>query len=136
MKESSGKFPQSWEVLPHSPPSPPALTSPEGFSLLGVLCSFKIWSIIALQCCESAMCIHTSPPSWTSLPRHHPTHLGHHRERAELPVLYSRFPLASYFTHGSVYMSILISQFIPPFPSPTVSTSPFSTSASVFLPCK
>ena len=26
--------------------------------------------------------------------------------RAELPVLYSSFPLASYFTHGSVYVSV------------------------------
>ena len=32
--------------------------------------------------------------------------------RTELPVLYSRFLLALYFTHGSVYMSIPISQFI------------------------
>ena len=37
--------------------------------------------------------------------------------RAELPVLYSMFLLAIYFMHGSVYMSILISQFIPPSPS-------------------
>ena len=37
--------------------------------------------------------------------------------QAELPVLYSSFPLAMYFTHGSVYMSILISQLIPPCPS-------------------
>ena len=34
--------------------------------------------------------------------------------KAELPVLYSRFPLAVCFTHGSVYMSILLSQFVPP----------------------
>lgn len=32
----------------------------------------------------------------------------------EPPVLYSRFPLAIYFVHGSVHRSILISQFIPP----------------------
>ena len=38
--------------------------------------------------------------------------------RAELPVLYSRFPLAIYFTYGSVFMSDLISHFIPPYPSP------------------
>ena len=56
--------------------------------------------------------------------------------QAELPVLYSRFPLAICFTHGSVSMSILISQFIPPTPSPTVSTCPFSMSVSLFLPCK
>ena len=34
---------------------------------------------------------------------------------------YISFPLASYFTHDSVYMSILLSQLIPPSPSPTVS---------------
>ena len=56
--------------------------------------------------------------------------------RAEFPVLYSRFPLAIYFTHGSVFMSNLISQFIPPSLSPPVSTHPFSTSAFLFLPCK
>ena len=39
--------------------------------------------------------------------------------RAELPVLHSRFPLAIYFTYGSVYTSISISQFIPPPIPPT-----------------
>ena len=34
---------------------------------------------------------------------------------AELPAVYSSFPLANYFTHGSVY--ITTSQFIPPSPS-------------------
>ena len=45
------------------------------------------WSIIALQWCASFRCttkcisyMYTYiPPSWTSLPRLHPTHLGHHR---------------------------------------------------------
>ena len=46
--------------------------------------------------------------------------------QAELPVLYSNFPLAVYFIPGSVYMSRLISQFIPPSPSPhPMSTYPF-----------
>ena len=40
--------------------------------------------------------------------------------QAELPVLCSSFPLAICFTHGSVYMSALLSQFIP------LSLSPFS----------
>ena len=31
-------------------------------------------------------------------------------------VQYSRFPLADYFTHGSEYLSVLISQFIPLLP--------------------
>ena len=55
--------------------------------------------------------------------------------------LYSRFLLVIYFIHISVYMSIPISQFIPPPPSPChfpplVSMSLFSTSVSLFLPCK
>ena len=40
----------------------------------------------------------------------------HHR--AEISVLYSSFPLAICFTHGSVYMSLLLSQFAPPSPFP------------------
>ena len=55
---------------------------------------------------------------------------------AELPVPYSSFTLAIYFTHGSVYMSVLVSQFIPTSPSYPVPTSPFSMSASLFLPYK
>ena len=36
---------------------------------------------------------------------------------AGLPVLHRGFPLASYFTHTSLYMPVLLSQFIPPLPS-------------------
>ena len=70
---------------------------------------------------EPAICIHIYPPSGASLPPHRISPLFLHR--AEHPVLYSRFPLAS------------SSQFVPPSPSPTVSKSPFSSSASLFLPC-
>ena len=49
--------------------------------------------------------------------------------RADLPGLYGKFPLASYFTHGGVFMSNLISQFSP---TPT-SMHLFSTSVSLFL---
>ena len=52
---------------------------------------------------------HPPPPS-------HPSIQVITEHRAELPVLYSRFPLAIYFTHGSVFMSDLITQFIPPSP--------------------
>ena len=41
-----------------------------------------------------------------------------HVPRTKFPVLYSRFPLVIYFTQGSVYMSILISQFVSPSPPP------------------
>ena len=75
------------------------------------------------------------PPS-QSLPLH-ATPLGHHRAPSWAPCwLYSSFPLAIYFTQGHVYMPILISQFVPPFPSHPVSTGPFSISASLFLPTK
>ena len=42
------------------------------------------------------------------------------KHRADVPVLCGCFPLAIYFTSGSVYMSVLLSHFVPayPFPSP------------------
>ena len=36
---------------------------------------------------------------------------------------YSNFPLAICFTYGNVYISVLLSQFIPPSPSPAVAIS-------------
>ena len=42
------------------------------------------------------------------------------KHRAELPVLCSCYPLAIYFTFGSVYMSMLLSQFVPAYPSPSL----------------
>ena len=48
--------------------------------------------------------------------------------QAELLVLYRRFPLAMYFTHGSVHMSVLISLFIPP-------TSPCDVHMSLLYAC-
>ena len=87
---------------------------------------FFNWSIIALQFCvlvsslqrsESGICnvyIHTPPripPIWVTT-----------EHQAELCVLYRSFPLAVCFTHGSVFMSILISQFVPPSPSAHVHT--------------
>ena len=44
-------------------------------------------------------------------------------------------PSSIYFTHDSVYTSMLLSQFVPPSPSPTVTASPFSTRliSTIFL---
>ena len=52
----------------------------------------------------------------------------------EFPVLYGNFQLAVYFTYGDVliYVSMLLSQFVPPSPSPAVSTNPFSMSTYLF----
>ena len=54
----------------------------------------------------------------------------------ELPVSYSKFPLAIYFTYANVYVSMLYSQFVPPSPFSAVSTSLFSMAVSPLLPCK
>ena len=91
--------------------------------------------------------MHTYIPSLLklpSMPDPHFTHIGHHKPFSELPVLYSTFPLAIYFTHDSVCacvcvcvcvcLSMLLSQFVPYSSSPTASASLFSTSASLFLP--
>ena len=56
------------------------------------------------------------------------------QHQAELSVLYRSFTLAIYFIRGSVYMSMLLPQFVPLSPYPTVSTSPFSTFVSLFCP--
>ena len=68
------------------------------------------------------------------LPPFHSSRLS--QSQAELPVLYISFPLVICFTHDSVYMPVLPSQFVSASVSPTVATSPFSTSASPFLLCK
>ena len=63
---------------------------------------------------ESPIGIHMSAPPWTSphLPSH-PTPLGITEHWVELPAAYSKFPLATYFTYGNVYVSMLLSQFLP-----------------------
>ena len=80
---------------------------------------------------ESAIDIHISPPSWTFLPPPSPSHPARLSQSTSFrsPASYSKLSLAIYFTYGNVYVSMLLSQFIPPFSSLTVSTSLFS------IPC-
>ena len=42
------------------------------------------------------------------------------KQPADLPVLCGCFPLAIYFTFGSVYMSMPLSHFVPAYPSPSL----------------
>ena len=42
------------------------------------------------------------------------------KHRADLPLLCGCFPLAIYFTFGSVYMSMPLSHFVPAYPSPSL----------------
>ena len=42
------------------------------------------------------------------------------KHQADLPVLWGCFPLAIYFTFGSVHMSMPLSHFVPSYPSPSL----------------
>ena len=80
------------------------------FFLLGF---YSVVLVSAVQQSESAVCIHPCPPSWTSVnPATHLFCLSEHQ--AELPVLYSTFPLALCFIHG-LHICQSVSQFILPF---------------------
>ena len=99
----------------------------KGLSLATFLNLFFNWRIIALQYCVG-LC-HTSAwisprythaPSLLNLPPtfHSPPLCLSQITRFELPVSYSKSPLAIHFTYGNAYVSMLLSQFVPPSPSP------------------
>ena len=97
-------------------------------------CSLPIPGVYSNSCPLSRWChkytyIHSS---WTF----HPTPLKLSQSTGLSSLLYSNFPLAIYFTYGNIYVSTLPFQFIPPSPSPTGSTSLYSMSVSLVLPCK
>ena len=95
---------------------------------------FFNWKIIALQCCVG-FCHITTPISKKHICGSHSNPLS--RDRGQAGALcYSSFPLTVCLTRGSVGMSVLLSQFIPLSPSAAVFTSPFSMSASPYLPCR
>ena len=101
--------------------------------LIGGKLLYKVVVVSVIQKCKSAVIIGSLlnlPP----LP--YPTLQIIKERQAGLPVLYSNFSPAIYFTHGSLYMSFLLSPFLSLSPSPTVSRSLFLMSASPFLPCK
>ena len=84
------------------------------------LSNFTFTFIVTLQCCvriySSAKWISCRDTCVASLldfapSPPHPIHLGHHQ--AELPVIHSRFSLATCFTHGRAQTSIPLPQFTP-----------------------
>ena len=87
--------------------------------------------VSAIQQCESAIIIHTFPPSLPCLPPlPHPIPPGHHRAPDWAPcaiqeLLTGHPPYTSWCIYVDATFFILLSS-----PSPTVFTSPFSTSVS------
>ena len=70
----------------------------------GVKLLHDVAVVSAVQPRESATCMHTSPPSWTSPPYPIPPLSVITDHLVEFPVPYIGFPLAVYFTRGSVYL--------------------------------
>ena len=75
---------------------------------------YNIVLVSAVQQCESVMAlyIYPLPPTPSQLPIPPLYIVTDHQ--AGLPVLYSNFPLFVYFIHNSVYMSMILCQFVPP----------------------
>ena len=96
------------------------------FWLGKVLFIFFNWRIIALQrcvhfCCttsDSAVSIHVSPPSCASSHPHPPSPLSRSLQSLVF-CAYSCSPLALYFTHGSVYMSVSLLSICPTLSFPS-----------------
>ena len=87
---------------------------------------------------ESAIDICMPPSSWTSLPPptlFHPSRLSQ-STGFELSASHSTFSLAICFTCGNVYVSKLLSQFVPSCLPLAGSTSLFSMFVSPLLLCR
>ena len=94
---------------------------------------YNVALVSAIYQHESDIGIHMSLPSGTSLSSHL-TPLGSQSTTLCFLHYYNNFPLPIYFTHSNVYVSMLLSQFVSPSPSPAVSINLFSE--FVFLSCK
>ena len=109
------------------------LTSLLEYNCFTMVCQFLLYNkvnqlyIYIYPHISSLLCL--SPPSLS-----HPS--GGHKAPSWSPCALQLLPLAISFTFGSVYMSMPLSHFIPAYPPPPpVSSSPFSTFASLFLSC-
>ena len=91
---------------------------------------YNVILVSAVQQSESAIRIYIIPLFLDFLPIWVTT-----EHCVEFPELHSRFSLVIYFIHGidSVYMSVPVSQFIPPPLSPLRSTSDFYVSISALI---
>ena len=112
-------------------------------SKIGKSCHFfklegNCFTVFCVGFCHTSIRIshrYTHVPSLVNLPlTSHPSRLS---QSTSLSFLHHTANFHSlYFTYGDAYASMLVSLFIPPSPSPTVSTSLFPKSASPLLLCK
>ena len=110
------------------------------FFFSGSTIFLKNWNIIVLWCCVSVCYtttwishMYTYIPS-LSTPPPQPSRSSQSPELSSLHYIAASHLLSVLCM--AVYMSVLLSQFIPHSHSPTVSTSPFPMSVSLPLPCK
>ena len=77
--------------------------------------------------------VYMCPPSLTLLPPPYPSHSSGLSQctGSECPVSCIELGLVIYFTYGNIHVSVLVSQIIPPSPSPTESKSLFFMSVSL-----
>ena len=104
------------------------------------------WSIIALQYCVSFRCttkrishMHThvpiSPPTWASIPSSLSQPSRSLQSTEPISPCYAAASHHLTVLHSVVYICRCYSHFAPASPSHPMSSSPFSMSTSLFLPC-
>ena len=98
---------EAWSAAVHGVTKSPAQFNDWTTELL-----YNVLLVSAVQQCESATCIHISPPSGTSLPPVHPTRLGHHGTLRWALCAIQQLPQSHLF-YTQYTMPVLLSQFIP-----------------------
>ena len=77
---------------------------------------YTVVFVFALKQRESVITTYISSVSQASCPRPHPTHLGHHRAPGRAPCLQQLPTSGLFYTQGSIFMLMLLSQFVPLLP--------------------
>ena len=95
------------------------------YFLIGRKLLYNFVFVSALQQCKEVIIVCISLSSRALLLSSHPTLLGHHRVPSWAPCIIQQVVTSYLFYTYSVYMSMLLSQFIPHSPSPAVFTTKF-----------